>query len=111
MPSLLPIRIESGHSPRPVDDMSIDWPVVKEAAGFVGAVFTAVPWLRDFFARIGLARIKKVEAKDTLGDIAADLAAMDERWLAKAKGFDLAMILLGLGLIAFSFAIGMCLAD
>lgn len=90
--------------------MSVNWPVLKEVAGFAGALLMAYPWLRDFSVRIGLHKIKKVQAKGSLADIANDLVAMDERWLAKAKGRDLAATLLGLGLIALSFGIGFCLA-
>lgn len=90
--------------------MSVNWPVLKEVAGFAGALFMAYPWLRDFAARIGLHKIKKAKAKASLAELAQELVAMDERWLAKAKALDLAATLVGLGLIALSFGIGYYLA-
>jgi hypothetical protein len=85
------------------------WPVIKEAAGFLGAVFVAVPWLRDFNRRSKLTSWLGIRATGSIKAITDDLAAEHEGWLARAKPSDLAWTLSGLGLIAASFAIGVWL--
>ena len=86
--------------------MELSWPIVKEVAGFLGALCAAIPWLRDFWRRMGLSRIKGVRATGRLKDLQKDIVAADESWLARAKTADLVWTLVGLALIAFSFLIG-----
>ena len=85
------------------------WPVIKEVAGFLGALCAAVPWLRDFWRRTGLGRIKAVRAAGSLKKVQNEIVAKDESWLARAKTADLVWTMTGLALIALSFLIGVFL--
>jgi hypothetical protein len=90
--------------------MSINWPVVKEVTGFLGAALAVLPWLRDFGRRRGWWKMKVIRTEGSLDDIRKELIAREETWLARAKPIDLGFTGFGLGLIAVSFVIGFCLA-
>jgi hypothetical protein len=89
--------------------LSAFWPIIKEAAGFAGAVLVAIPWMLDFRGRKRKGRVAAVKATGSLRGVRDELIAEDETWLSKAKPADLYCTLGGLALIALSFLIGLFL--
>ena len=87
--------------------MTGPWTIAKDAIGFVGALAAAVPWFRDFKARIRLERIRQVNVGGGLVDIKDDIKQHIEGWIAQPKASDLYWMAGGLLLVAASFLIGL----
>ena len=87
--------------------MSSGWTITKDAVGFVGALLATVPWFRDFYGRMRVARIEGLPVGDSLRSLQAELQLSVETWIAAPKVSDLLWVLGGLVLVAVSFLIGL----
>jgi hypothetical protein len=81
--------------------------VVKDTLGFLGPVTTAVPWIREFLVRRRRDQVVGIHVEKPLDRVKEEISYEIESWIAKAKPSDFALVILGLMMLAASFAISL----
>lgn len=82
----------------------MDWLLLtKEALGLGGSLLLSLPWFWQYGGMLRVKSLRKVRTKIALRE---ELVARRKAWLEDPRAADLVCTLVGLALLAASFAIG-----
>ncbi|HYM31650.1 MAG TPA: hypothetical protein VEU47_10145 [Candidatus Cybelea sp.] len=90
--------------------MSSYWEVAKEALGFAGAGAMAYPWVRDFALRMQREGVIRLPIRGQFAEAQRHFSNVLSRRIDRPKLSDMLITIIGMLLLAASFAIGVTLA-